>query len=116
MNKVVKEHIPIERLPEELRRGFTAGEIVEVEVRSLDQTGAAPASGPGVAPEYAATITLEGWLRQLDEQEPQRPALTHGEVERRGALFDQIFGSHAHRNTSIEDAVARIRALRDEDD
>lgn len=111
MNKVVKEHVPVERLPEELRRGFAAGEIVEVEVRSLGRS--APEDERASADE---PITLESWLRQVDEHEPRPPPLPPEEVARRGALFDRFFGSHAHRNTSIEDAVARIRALRDEDD
>ncbi|GGK39882.1 hypothetical protein [Salinarimonas ramus] len=109
MNKVVKHHIPVERLPEELRRGFAAGEIVEVEVRG-------PASHEGGSAPDDEEITLEAWLRQVDEEEPRRPPLPPEEIERRGALFDRFFGSHAHLNTSIEEAVERIRALRDEDD
>lgn len=117
VNKVVKHHVPVERLPEELRRGFAAGEIVEVEVRG-------PAAGAGESgqppreegPEPAAEITLEEWLRRLDEQEPRRPPLSAEDAARRGALFDRFFGSYAHLNTSTEEAVARIRALRDEDD
>lgn len=119
MNKIVKHHIPVERLPEELRRGFAAGEIVEVEVEVRGSAADAPESGQPPTeegPEPAAEITLEEWLRRLDEQEPRRPPLSAEDVARRGALFDRFFGSHAHLNTSTEEAVARIRALRDEDD
>ncbi|MGJ3265654.1 MAG: hypothetical protein ACFE0R_20740 [Salinarimonas sp.] len=110
MNRIVKEHIPVERLPEELRRGFAEGEIVEVEVR-----------GRGRAEESARAedgeeTTLESWLRRHWAEHGEPAPLPPEEIERRGALFDRFFGSHAHRNTSIEEAVARIRALRDEDD
>ena len=112
VNKVVKHHIPVERLPEELRRGFAAGEIVEVEVRGAasDDGGSAPDAAEG------EEITLEEWLRRHWAEHGEPPPLPPEEIERRGRLFDRFFGSHAHRNTSIEEAVARIRALRDEDD
>lgn len=114
MNRVVKEVIAVERLPEELRGDFAAGEIVEVEVRSL---GGVEERAPGEErPGDDVPITLEAWLREVDEQEPGSPPLPPEEVERRGAVWDRFFGAHAHRNTSIEEAVARIRTLRDEDD
>jgi len=116
VNRIVKHHIPVERLPEELRRGFAAGEIVEVAVRSSGQSVDASASAPAATPEDGETITLESWLRQHWAEHGEPAPLPPEEIERRGELFARFYGAHADRNTSIEEAVARIRALRDEDD
>ncbi len=32
MNKIVKEHYPVERLPEDLRAGFSPGSLVRVTI------------------------------------------------------------------------------------
>ena len=114
MSRVVKHHVPVERLPEELRRGFAAGEIVEVEVRG--HASDAGRSAHAAPEEEGEQITLESWLRRHWAEHGEPPPLPPAEVERRGRLFARFLGSHAHRNTSIEEAVARIRALRDEDD
>ncbi|WP_349370432.1 hypothetical protein [Salinarimonas sp.] len=114
MNKVVKHHVPVERLPEELRRGFAAGEIVEVEVRG--PASDADERAPAAPEDEGEALTLESWRRQHWAEHGEPPPLPPEEVERRGRLFDRFFGSHAHLNTSIEEAVVRIRALRDEDD
>jgi hypothetical protein len=74
MNKIVLEHYPASKLPEELRKGFSADAAVKVTV----------------------------------EEEPRKPLS-------REQLLDLMREAQAHApGTTLEEAVARIRALRDE--
>lgn len=75
MNKIVRQHYPASRLPEELR--------------------------PGLASDASVTVTVE--------EEKTRSRLEPEE------LLALIREAQAHSSgTSMEEAVARIRALRDE--
>lgn len=73
MNKIVREHYPVERLPEDLRRGIE-GQYVRVTV--------------------------------IPEDAPSRPkkSLTYADIRARVKP----------RGTTTEEAVRRIRELRDE--
>lgn len=70
--RIVVKDFPVERLPEELRRGLEAGHRVRVTVEDESDVSAG---------------------------EPR---------------YKRFHGMAADRNTSIEEAVARVRALRDE--
>lgn len=75
MNKIVREHYPASRLPEELRAGLP--------------------------PDASVTVTVE------EERMKSRPNPE--------ALLSLIREAQANsRGTTMEEAVARIRALRDE--
>ena len=74
MNKIVLEHYPASKLPEELRKGFSTDAAVRITV----------------------------------EEEPRKPLS-------REQLLDLIRQAQANApGTTMEEAVARIRALRDE--
>lgn len=81
MNKIVREHYPVENLPEDLRRLVGAAQSVKIEI----------------------TEDIEG----------ARTPLTRDEAV---ALMRQSQREHAARGTSVssEEAVRRIRELRDE--
>ena len=107
MNRIVKHHVPAGELPEQLREGFAAGEIVEVEVRSLE----AP---PPASPSPAERISLRDLLRRLEADQDGAPRPPSDEVERRRAFLQEIWESAGPRETTTEEAVRRIRQLRDE--
>ncbi|WEK05040.1 MAG: hypothetical protein P0Y65_01955 [Candidatus Devosia phytovorans] len=82
MNKIVREHYPVENLPEDLRlqfRGVDSVTVVSEASAELDERGPLP---------HADAIAL---MRQMQR-----------ENEAKG------------KTVSTEEAVARIRALRDE--
>ncbi len=86
MNKIVRAHYPVDKLPEDLRQGLTAGQTV--------------------------TITVE------EETKLDRDAfdalvadiLAHPQP----MTIQEIRALVGPRNVTSEEAVARIRALRDE--
>ena len=102
MNRIVREHYPASRLPEDLREGIDPAREVTVTVIVNDDT------------ENQSSITLEQMVEQLKAagHTPLPPA----EVKRRLQSIERITEAARGRVTSIDEAVARIRALRDEDD
>jgi len=102
MNRIVREHYPASRLPEDLREGIDPAREVTVTV-SVDEHM-----------ERGSTVTLEQMVDQLKAAGHTSPPPE--EVERRMRSIRQITEAACGRNTSIDEAVARIRALRDEDD
>jgi hypothetical protein len=88
MNKVVREHYPVANLPEELQREFAGFDTVKIVTEDDGNL-------TGVAAVEAMQRRYEQNLRELDAKAP--------------------FDLGAHRGTTtIDEAVARIRALRDE--
>lgn len=89
MNKIVREHYPVSKLPEELRQAFTGVETVRlvVEEESPQLTGAAAVA--------AMEAKYQAHMAQLSSSGP-------------------IDYSKHRGKTTIEEAVARIRELRDE--
>lgn len=89
MNKIVRDHYPVENLPADLRQGLedqaTVRVVIEVESKASSDPLAVPAS-TGKKP-LTIEETLE-MIRRYREQHPER--------------------------VSMEDAVSRIRELRDE--
>lgn len=83
MNKIVREHYPVEKLPEDLRVHFPNAVSVTVEVAEENVVLQAPASRPLSVQEAAELI--------------------------RGNL-----GRSRQISRSADDAVAEVRALRDE--
>jgi hypothetical protein len=82
MNKIVREHYPVENLPEDLREGLEAGATVRV-VLEVEEVGKEnPARRP------MSFRDSMGMIEEYRRGNPQR--------------------------TTIEDAVQRIRELRDE--
>jgi hypothetical protein len=94
MNKIVLEHYPVSKLPEELRQGFEASATVKVVVEEENRTDASPFTYPGFAKfsdKQPPAMTIEEALENVRRsRESDRPSVT------------------------TEEAVARIRMLRDE--
>ena len=87
MNKIVREHYPVEKLPEDLRELVPGAETVTVEVTVEDSS-----EDEGVdAPPPLSTADAIALMRQM-----QREAAAEG------------------KSVSQEEAVRRIRELRDE--
>ncbi|WP_165216179.1 hypothetical protein [Affinirhizobium pseudoryzae] len=98
MNKIVREHYPVEKLPEDLREGLEPGATVRV---VLEVDGEAE----------AARRQLDAWSENFWSQKPaEREALS------RDALLEQLRVLRASNPAPVsqEEAVAEIRALRDE--
>ena len=88
MNKIVREHYPVSKLPEELRKEFEGVATVRLVVEET------PALA-GAAALEALDAEYQARLRDLAAKAPPD------------------FGAHRDR-TTIEEAVRRIRELRDE--
>ena len=89
MNKIVREHYPVANLPEDLREGFDVGARVTVVV----EVESAPVEGSALL-ELALNAKPATW----DELMQMREKLL----------------SDGRPSVSVEEAVARIRELRDE--
>jgi hypothetical protein len=79
MNKIVREHYPVEKLPEDLREGLQAGATVRVVLEVEDETIERP------------SMSFEESMRLINDYRRDNP-----------------------ERVSVEDAVQRVRALRDE--
>ena len=87
MNKIVRDHYPVDKLPEDLREGFTAHATVRIVLESVEPSAVRlPASLADEKPMSASEATQ----------------------------FIQRFKATHHSDMSPEDAVERIRKLRDE--
>lgn len=84
MNKIVREHYPVEKLPEDLRQGLTASRTVTITVEEEDD--------------------LESFDAKIADILKNPQPMTLREIR---ALVGP-------RNVTPEEAVARIRTLRDE--
>lgn len=84
MNKVVREHYPVENLPEDLRGDFPAGTAVTIEI-----------------------------VDELEREEDVPQPLSAQEAV---ALMRQMQEENSRRGLSVtwEEAVKRVRELRDE--
>lgn len=93
MNKIVLEHYPVSQLPDDMRRGFDDSATVKV------------------------VIEQEGHLSE-DERWPGFAHLPKREIKPRTIeeLLEEIRGYRKTHPATVttEEAVARIRALRDE--
>lgn len=86
MNKIVREHYPVEKLPEDLRAGLPRDATVTVTVE---------------ADEKPSTQALRAMVQDLlDHPKPM--------------TLRQLREMVGPRNVTSDEAVARIRALRDE--
>jgi hypothetical protein len=85
MNKIVREHYPVENLPADLREGLTDGSTVRIVVEV--EGGVTSEPGTETKGRMSLQDTLE-MIRRYREANPER--------------------------ADIEEAVARIRELRDE--
>jgi hypothetical protein len=79
MNKIVREHYPVEKLPEDLREGLQAGATVRVVLEVEDETIERP------------SMSFEESMRLINDYRRDNP-----------------------ERVSVEDAVQRVRDLRDE--
>ncbi|MFG1278347.1 hypothetical protein [Xanthobacter autotrophicus] len=86
MNRIVREHYPVEKLPEDLREGLAVGQTVTITV------------------EEEAKLDAESFDAKVADILSHPQPMTLREVR---ALVGP-------RNVTSEEAVARIRALRDE--
>ncbi len=89
MNKIVREHYPVANLPEDLRQGFEVGATVKIVV---EEEGEAKELDPLLALALAAKP-----MKPEEVMEARRRLLADGRP-----------------SVSMEEAVARIRELRDE--
>lgn len=85
MNRIVREHYPVEKLPEDLRQGLPAGGKVTVTLED-------------------DAVSSDLLKQQIDEILRNPKPMTLAEAR---ALVGE-------RGTTAEEAVQRIRALRDE--
>jgi hypothetical protein len=90
MNKIVREHYPVANLPEDLREGFDAGATVTVVVEGEEE----------------ASVDTDSLLALALAAKPVKP---EDVMEMRRRLL-----SDGRPSVTIEEAVARIRELRDE--
>jgi hypothetical protein len=99
MNKIVREHYPVENLPEDLREGLQAGATVRVVLEVEEETAA------------AARTKLEAWSGDFWAQKPEERLPVSPD-----ALMEQLrlLRTAGYPPVSPEEAVARIRELRDE--
>lgn len=88
MNKITREHYPVSKLPEDLRKDFAGFETVRLET------------------EERTPLTGTEALAALEEKYRERWA----KVAAEGPID---YGRHRGR-TTVEEAVARVRKLRDE--
>lgn len=86
MNRIVRQHYPVEKLPEDLRGGLSAGQSVTITVEEEGGTSA---------------DTFDARVAEI---------LRHPQPMTLREICDLV----GHRNVSAEEAVSRIRALRDE--
>lgn len=95
MNKITREHYPVSKLPEELRKEFAGFETVTV----------VGDEGDSAAPANAAS-----GYHDYDEMMADIKPMTLREL-----LADREAHPEKYRgNVTPEEAVARVRALRDE--
>lgn len=88
MNRIVREHYPVANLPEDLREGLDAGAMVRVVV---EVAPAPPMKTPDFSSENEKPLTVDDFKSLIAQIRAQnRPSV------------------------SAEEAVARIRELRDE--
>lgn len=90
MNRVVREHYPVSKLPEDLREQFPGAETVRIVVEDPTDTEAEKGF----------------WSVPLAGIKPRTPEQVLADFERIRSLNLS--------SVTAEDAVARIRALRDE--
>jgi hypothetical protein len=88
MNKIVREHYPVSKLPEDLRQEFEGSDTVRITIQEEE--------GPvGLAAVEEAERKYQKYLQEVAARAP--------------------IDIGAHRgNITIEEAVARVRSLRDE--
>ena len=91
MNKIVREHYPVANLPEDLRAELAGLETVTLVIESAD----------GKVAERQ-----DIWTTPIGQLRPRTPA----EIK---ADFENYLAS-APRSVSVEEAVVRVRELRDE--
>ncbi|WP_111563117.1 hypothetical protein [Rhizobium sp.] len=94
MNKIVRDHYPVANLPEDLREGFADDATVRVVLEVEDKASSDHDVYPG--------------LRDF-QTEPKKP-LTGAELIK----LIEDYQALGHPPVSQEEAVARIRELRDE--
>lgn len=87
MNRIVRENYPVEKLPEDLREGLPEGSTVTVTVEEGQEK-------PSLEELHALVVDILNNPRQMTLKE----------------LRDMV----GPRNVTSEEAVSRIRALRDE--
>jgi hypothetical protein len=85
MNKIVREHYPVEKLPEDLREGLEGSPTVRIILETQGSSKAESAMSP------SKPFTLEETLDAV-----------------------RNFRARDVQGVTMEEAVARIRALRDE--
>jgi hypothetical protein len=96
MNKIVREHYPVSKLPEDLRQEFAGLETVRVVIEE-ESKPAEKSMGALIDERYAEIIS-------------QIKPMTFQEL-----MADRLANPAKYRgNVTPEEAVARIRALRDE--
>ena len=89
MNKIVRDHYPVENLPADLRQGLEDKTTVRVVIEVENEPAPDPLALPGAA--RKKPLTLEETLEMIRK-----------------------YKAEGHPSVSAEEAVRRIRELRDE--
>lgn len=100
MNKIVREHYPVDKLPADLRQGLPANGTVRVVIDEVEET---------VDPQAKAKLDTWAnryWLSRQEERPPSTPAEMLEMLE--------LYRAANSERITMEEAVARIRELRDE--
>lgn len=96
MNKIVREHYPVSKLPEDIREELKGVETVNIVIDTPDETSGIPALQSAERAYQAYLATLQPMnLKELLADKARNPEKYRGSV-------------------TPEEAVARIRELRDE--
>jgi hypothetical protein len=96
MNKITREHYPVAKLPEELRKEFEGVETVTlVSDQEENETGRAPGENP-----------YHDYDEMMAGIKPMTWAELYADMQANPAKYD--------RGVTVEEAVARVRELRDE--
>jgi len=92
MNKIVREHYPVSKLPEDLRNEFDGFETVKIVGDPKEQA--------------RSDRDKEFWSTPISELKPRSREQIKADFE--------SYLAEGHPNVTPAEAVARIRALRDE--
>lgn len=97
MNKIVREHYPAAKLPDDLRAGIDPARQVTVTVVEED-------AEPGAS-------ILQKLLKDVRDADAGERRYSVEEMRKR---VEELHAKGLIQPTSVDEAVARIRALRDE--
>ncbi|OLP52651.1 hypothetical protein BJF92_14655 [Rhizobium rhizosphaerae] len=111
MNKIVREHYPASKLPEDLREGLPEGAMVRIVIDEVPD-----AASSDEAPSTRENLERIGKIQGSRFAVLDRIASPQSAPRNAEDTLEAIRRHHASgaESVSVEEAVRRIRALRDE--